>query len=47
VILESQLPSPASLNLSPASTKLQVLTEFFVSPVPQKTTVQLNGVAED
>jgi len=47
IILQSQLPSPNSLGLNNDSTRLQVLTEFFAPPVPQKTTVQRNGVPDD
>jgi hypothetical protein len=47
VILESQLPAPASLGLNNDSSRVQVLTEFFAPPIPQKTTVQIKGVPDD
>ena len=34
IVLRGQPPSPASLNLNPATTRLQVLTEFINPPTP-------------
>jgi hypothetical protein len=39
VILRGQLPAPATWNLNPQTTWLQVWTEFDQSPVPQVTLV--------
>lgn len=45
VILHSQPPSPESLGLNPATTRLQVLTEFFNPPQPGVSTAQLPSQA--
>ena len=34
VVLRAQLPSPSEFGLNPATTRLQVLTEFFDPPAP-------------
>jgi hypothetical protein len=36
VLLKSQLPHPSEWGLNPAATRLQVLTEFYDAPEPQK-----------
>jgi hypothetical protein len=33
--------------LNPADTRLQVITEFFNPPAPEKTTVTANGISDD
>jgi hypothetical protein len=48
VILQEQPPSPAAYGLNPATTKLQVLTEFFNPPQPQIEARQMaNGETDD
>ncbi|HZM02013.1 MAG TPA: hypothetical protein VFC44_03230 [Candidatus Saccharimonadales bacterium] len=47
IILRERPPSPAKFGLNPATTRLQVFTEFFNPPDPQKTTVQANGLSDD
>lgn len=46
VILKQQPPSPADYGLNPATSYLQVITEFFNPPAPGQTTVTNNGVAD-
>ncbi len=46
VIRQQPLP-PSAYGLNPASTRLQVLTEFYNAPAPVKTTVTNNGLADD
>ena len=41
VVLREQPPTPASLNLNPETTRLQVLTEFLNPPQPSQTTSTL------
>jgi len=45
IVLREQPPTPASLNLSPETTRLQVLTEFFDPPQPRQTTRTLPAQA--
>ena len=47
IILRERPPSPAEWGLNPATTRLQVLTEFFDPPVPQKQTRLHNGIPSD
>ncbi len=47
VILRERPPSPAEWGLNPETTRLQVLTEFFEPPVPQKQTRLHNGIPSD
>jgi hypothetical protein len=47
VILREQPPTPESLGLAAASTRLQALTEFFSPPVPQKRSLVVQGIKED
>jgi hypothetical protein len=50
VILRAQLPTPESIGtgLASASTRLEVLTEFFSPPVPNKTNTQvINNIADN
>jgi hypothetical protein len=47
VILREQLPSAAEYGLNPATTWLEVLTQFFNPPAPLITTVETNGVSDD
>ena len=41
IVLREQPPTPASLNLSPETTRLQVLTEFLNPPQPRQATSTL------
>jgi hypothetical protein len=47
VVLREQLPSPADYGLNPATTWLEVLTQFFKPPTPQITTFETNGLSDD
>ncbi len=47
LVLRESPGSPAAYGLNPLTTKLQIYTEFFAPPVPVKTSIQRNGVAED
>jgi hypothetical protein len=48
VILREQLPTPDSLGLASASTRLQAMTEFFSPPAPSKKKTQvIGGIEED
>ena len=50
IILRAQPPAPADLGLNPETTRLQVLTEFFDAPVPQKkvaASVRTNQLANE
>jgi hypothetical protein len=47
VILRQQPPSPAVYGLNPATTRLQVLTEFFNPPAPDKATVINSNISDD
>jgi hypothetical protein len=47
VILREQLPSAADYGLNPATTWLEVLTQFFSPPAPLITTVETNGLSDD
>jgi hypothetical protein len=47
VILREQLPSPADYGLNPATTWLEVLTQFITAPVPQMTTIETNGLSDE
>jgi hypothetical protein len=47
IILRQQPPSPADYGMNPATTWLQVITEFFNPPAPEITTVTNNGVSDD
>jgi hypothetical protein len=47
VVLREQPPSPADFNLNPQSTFLEVVTEFYNSPMPMITTVTNNGLSDD
>ena len=38
IVVRAQLPLPSEYGLAPATTRLQVLTEFYDPPVPVKTT---------
>src|ERR1700679_3482047 len=38
IVIRSQPPTPASLDLNPDTTRLQVLTEFFDPPQPRQAT---------
>src|SRR5206468_13085186 len=38
VILREQIPSPAELGLNPKTARLEVWTEFFDAPEPEKST---------
>jgi len=46
-VLREQPPSPADFNLNPQSTFLEVVTEFYNSPMPTISTVTNNGVSDD
>ena len=39
IILKQQPPSPADYGFNPATTRLQVVTEFFNAPEPSRTTI--------
>lgn len=45
IILRQQPPTPESLNLNPATTRLQALTEFFDAPAPRIRSRQLPAQA--
>ena len=45
IVIRSQPPTPASLDLNPDTTRLQVLTEFFDPPQPRQTTRTLPAQA--
>ena len=47
IILLQQPPSPSAYGLNPASTYLQVLTEFFSATAPVATAVTNNGVEDE
>lgn len=47
LILRENPPSPADYKLSPATTVLEVLTEFFDAPVPEKKERFVNGSADE
>ncbi len=47
IVLRQQPLPPSAYGLNPASTRLQVLTEFYNAPAPVKTTVTNNGLADD
>ncbi|HLX70602.1 MAG TPA: hypothetical protein VKV04_13330 [Verrucomicrobiae bacterium] len=47
VVLNEQPPDPSSLGLNPATTRLQVLTEFFDPPQPNVTTMTVPTDAGD
>ncbi len=47
LILREDPPSPAYYNLDPATTVLEVLTEFFNPPVPEKKARLINGVTDE
>jgi hypothetical protein len=48
VVLRASLPSPAGFELDPATTRLQVLTEFFSPPTPAiKSTVEADGGVDE
>ena len=47
IILREQLPPPGSLGLAAASTRLEVLTEFFSPPAPQKRSRVSEGIEDD
>ncbi|HWD19439.1 MAG TPA: immunoglobulin domain-containing protein, partial [Verrucomicrobiae bacterium] len=46
IVFKERLPSPADLNMDPASTKIQILTEFFEPPQPSKLSLD-DGVQGD
>jgi hypothetical protein len=43
VILREQPPAPAEWGLNPATTRLQILTEFLEPPAPQVRVMTVNG----
>ncbi|HZM03004.1 MAG TPA: LamG-like jellyroll fold domain-containing protein [Candidatus Saccharimonadales bacterium] len=47
VVLREQPPSPANFNLNPNTTFLEVMTTFYKSPAPVKTTVTTDGISDD
>ena len=49
IILRQQLPDPSQFGLEPASTKLQIWTEFIQAPTPQQTsgTNQHSGLVDE
>jgi hypothetical protein len=47
IVLRAQLPPPEEFNLNRATTRLQVLTEFFDPPAPQKYAVNRPGAVTD
>jgi hypothetical protein len=48
VVLRRRLPDPSEFELNPASTRLQVLTEFFDPPLPVKASeLQATGLVDD
>jgi hypothetical protein len=47
IILREQPPTPDSLGLNPQSTRLQVLSEFFSPPAPEKRSRVVQGIEED
>ncbi len=47
IVLKQQPPPPADYGLNPATTRLQVITEFFDPPAPIKKTVTTNGLSDD
>lgn len=47
VVLRQQPPSPSEWGLDPASTMLQVITEFDTAPVPQVATTQVGSDTDD
>jgi hypothetical protein len=47
LVLRESPASPAAYGLNPATTKLQLYTEFFSPPAPVKTSIQRNNTAED
>jgi hypothetical protein len=47
IVLKQNPPPPAEYGLNPATTRLQVITEFFNPPSPVKTAVTTNGVSDD
>ena len=47
LVLRESPGSPAAYGLNPATTKMQIYTEFFSSPAPVKTSIERSNVAED
>jgi len=47
LILRENPPSPVEYQLNPATTKMQVLTEFFNPPVPSKRARFVNGTGDE
>jgi len=47
IVLKQNPPPPAEYGLNPATTRLQVITEFFNPPSPVKTNVTTNGLSDD
>lgn len=47
IVLQQQPPSPAAYGLDPATTCLEVLTEFFNPPDPAVTTMTNSGATDD
>ncbi len=47
IILRENPPSPAAYNLNPATTVLEVLTEFFNPPVPAKIVRVIDGTVDE
>ncbi|HEY1790221.1 MAG TPA: hypothetical protein VGJ73_18900 [Verrucomicrobiae bacterium] len=47
IILRQNPPSPAEYGLNPATTRLEVVTEFFDPPPPTKLTVTNNHLTND
>lgn len=47
IILREQPPDPSSFGLDAEATRLEVITEFFGPADPAKSTVTVNGIADD
>src|SRR6266542_3079982 len=48
IVLRGKLPNPSEFDMNPASTRLQVLTEFLDTPAPAKASdLQETGLADD
>ncbi len=47
IVLREQLPSPADYGLNPATTWLEVLTQFFNPPAPVIGRLETNGLSDD
>jgi len=47
IVIRSQIPAPSEFGMAPASTLLQVISEFYDPPLPSKTTRMLDGNLAD